>query len=1126
LGIDLGSSFRTLQEAHRDGGHVVARLELPAARTGDLVAWAHPGLLDGALQSVGLALPETDGSAIYLFSGVERVRVWATLPAELWCDARLRPSGHALPSQWSADVTLRDRHGAPLGELQGVSLRRTTREALRQLVLAPTASSWFYEVQWEELPAVAPAADGFEHPQRLERGIREQFDRLARANGMSIYDALLPELDRLSTALVGVALRDLAFDETPGRQFELDREAATLRIADRHRRLFARLMEMLVEDGILQRRGDSFEVAGELPYTDVAAGFELALARFGDVDGELRTLQRCGGSLARVLTGSQDPLQLLFPGGSLVEARKLYVESPYARTYSGALAEALRAFLATRAPGRRLRVLEIGAGTGGTTSYVLPLLPKDGVEYTFTDLSPHFLDAAATRFAEYPFVRRAVLDIESDPTVQGFQDGRYDVVIAANVLHATADLRKTLEHAGKLMTSEGLLLLLEGVAPERWVDLTFGLTDGWWRFTDDGLRPNYPLIGREAWLGLLQSVGFAGAIAVPGNEAALRRSAPQALIVARAPVRRRRWAIVGDVPDVSSAIADQLSRRGDAVATITAAEVRSAALDADEVVYLGALLLSERDRDDARASDECREMVSETTLDILPACSQPDSAARVWLVTRGALPAAGTTAAGARWQAPLWGLGRVFALEQPTRSGGLIDLDPDVSGASLASQLLGVIDADDGEDQVAIRGGRRLAARLTAASRPAARITAPVVRPDGTYLVTGGYGGLGTLVARWMVDQGARTVALLGRTPGVDDAGIRDLEARGARVLRLQGDVADEQRMAEVFRDLDAQAPPLRGIVHAAADLSVAAIGELRVEQVTAMLRPKVDGTLILERMARTRQLDFVVLFSSSTALLGAAGFAHYAAANLFLDATAATATGGGCRVISVNWGTWDVMRLASAADQRGFRSSGLRPMSSAAALSALADALRSHTPNVMVADIDWSVLKPLHEARRERPFLSRMAAPPATDDAAPQTSGAALVERWCAAPAEMRRDVLLAFVGDEVAAVLGLDRREPVPLETGLFELGMDSLMSVELRRRLEHGVGQQLPSTLTFNYPNVNALATFIDRQLQSSLREPAPVAPTVAAPIAVTGSEHLAELTDEELEARLLARLEQAR
>ncbi len=187
-------------------------------------------------------------------------------------------------------------------------------------------------------------------------------------------------------------------------------------------------------------QASSFEVLRAFPHVEPTKRYAALLERVGNVNGELLTLRRCADELANVLNGSQDPLQLLFPGGSLTEARQLYVESPYARTYNTALAEALRAAIAKLPAGARLRVLEIGAGTGGTTTYVLPHLPADRVAYTFTDLSPLFLERAAEQFAAYPFIRRALLDIEKSPAQQGFAAGAYDIVIAANVLHATADL--------------------------------------------------------------------------------------------------------------------------------------------------------------------------------------------------------------------------------------------------------------------------------------------------------------------------------------------------------------------------------------------------------------------------------------------------------------------------------------------------------------------------------------------------------------------------------------------------------------------------------------------------------------------------------------------------------------
>jgi acyl carrier protein len=352
-------------------------------------------------------------------------------------------------------------------------------------------------------------------------------------------------------------------------------------------------------------------------------------------------------------------------------------------------------------------------------------------------------------------------------------------------------------------------------------------------------------------------------------------------------------------------------------------------------------------------------------------------------------------------------------------------------------------------------------------------------------------------------------------------------------VHALQADVADEASVAAALSQLAATAPPLRGVMHAAAALSAAPLAALDPAQVQAMFAPKLTGTLVLERLTRSLDLDFMVLFSSTTALLGASGLAHYAAANAFLDGLAQTDVPGR-RLVSVNWGTWEVMRLASQADQRGYEAGGLLPMAAADALDALGRVLASPLRQAVVARVDWDALKALHEVRRARPLLARLGGAPragasATGRTATASSGPTLQERLAAVAPAMRHDLLVEFVQREVAAVLSLDDPAAVPLATGLFDQGMDSLMAVELKRRLERGAGHPMPSTLTFNYPNVAALARFLDSLLVVKAPEPVAAAASAAPAAAIevpSADADLDALSDEELEARLLARLEQAR
>jgi myxalamid-type polyketide synthase MxaE and MxaD len=331
-----------------------------------------------------------------------------------------------------------------------------------------------------------------------------------------------------------------------------------------------------------------------------------------------------------------------------------------------------------------------------------------------------------------------------------------------------------------------------------------------------------------------------------------------------------------------------------------------------------------------------------------------------------------------------------------------------------------------------------------------------------------------------MAEHGARHIALLGRHAEPAADGVRAIEALGTKVYALQGDVADEAAMRCVLAKLRAEAPPLRGVMHAAAAISAAPLTQLSQSQITDMLRPKLKGTLLLERLTRGQGLDFLVLFSSMAALLGTSGLAHYAAANTFLDAFA-HAVNPVRRVLSVNWGSWAEMRLASADSRRRFREGGLQPMATSDALDALGRLLAGSLPQAVVAAVDWNVFKPLYEARRPRPFLSHLDVTPRSVPRTSRTdSMRGLKDRLAAAPAAIRSDLLVDLVRHEVAAVLGLESAATVPLATSLFDLGMDSLTAVELRNRLQRVLGRSVSPNLAFEWPTVGAMAMHLNSML----------------------------------------------
>ena len=252
---------------------------------------------------------------------------------------------------------------------------------------------------------------------------------------------------------------------------------------------------------------------------DPAHGLERLRAEFPAQSGETEMLARCGADLASILTGKTDPLTVLFARDA--DTASLYAQSPYAAALSRLAADALTAALAK---GAAPTVLEIGGGTGGTTGHLLEVLHG---RYRFSDISPAFLAAAAERWGEREGFETLPLDIEAPPA--GEQTA-HDVVVAANVLHATRDLAAAVGHARERLKPGGWLVLVEGLRPSRWLDLTFALTEGWWRGTDRALRPDGPLVSAETWRAVLADAGFDDtAVLTPGEG----RLADQGVILAR-----------------------------------------------------------------------------------------------------------------------------------------------------------------------------------------------------------------------------------------------------------------------------------------------------------------------------------------------------------------------------------------------------------------------------------------------------------------------------------------------------------------------------------------------------------------------------------------------------------------
>jgi len=485
---------------------------------------------------------------------------------------------------------------------------------------------------------------------------------------------------------------------------------------------------------------------------------------------------------------------------------------------------------------------------------------------------------------------------------------------------------------------------------------------------------------------------------------------------------------------------------------------------------------------------------------------------RLWLITRGSQSAGEETLPLDPAQSPLWGLGRVVAQEHPMFWGGLMDLELGPSVAKdAAHQLWKEITAPDGEDQIAFRQGRRYAGRLIRKPRSATEPAPLSWRTDGCYLITGGLGDLGLSVARWMVEQGARRLILMGRTKlpprarwnsaeaesrlARQIAAIRELEALGACVHLASVDVADEGQLRAYLDEFRAEGwPPIRGVVHAAGVLQDGLLVQLDAAALDSVLRPKMIGGWLLHRLLKDDPLDFFVLFSSAGSLLGQPGQGNYAAANAFLDALAHHRRALGKPALSINWGAWSGLGFAETPGGKRLAArlalAGIRSIAPAQALEVMERLLRQGSTQVAAVPVDWALYRQFYPAGTESPLLSELAREEADTLAQAGHPGEKRNTILAAQPAE-RLQLIQSYLTELVARVLGqsvskLDVQQP------LSNLGLDSLMAVELKNRIAVELGVNVPMVTFLSGPSVEqAVPQLLDLLTSETPGSSAPLA-----------------------------------
>ncbi|MCZ4351948.1 SDR family NAD(P)-dependent oxidoreductase [Roseovarius aestuarii] len=1336
LNLDLGPSYKGLMAAWAGADSALGQLRAPqnsAAMGGHTVA---PPLLDAAFQVLG-ALPGHD--ALQVPARIGRVSIASRAVAPAWCAATRRGADRA-------DFTMFDAQGAILLTIEDMHFAPVER--------ANHVADWLYRVVWHEDPA--PLADGaLPDLAVIKQCAVPEGDDIAR------YVGFLNRVEDLAATAIHHVLATVDAGQ----------------IAPNRQRLWQRFLTIAADHA----------PSAEAP--------ETLLARltqdYPEAATETALLGRCARGLSVVLQGG-DPLALLFPGGDLAETESVYADTPLGGAIAQMAEQAMAQLIAHIPPGRPLRILEIGAGTGSLTRAVLPQLLPERTEYWYTDISPRFIEHGRGLWGDRANMHFTVYDVESPAADQGIPEGAFDLVLASNVLHATRDLTATMEAVKTLLAPEGAVLLLEATAPRLGADITFGLTDGWWRFNDTNRRPDHPLLSRQGWQDLLCETGFDPAIILPENSALEEH----ALIAARMPARAllpkgQKLRILGEGP-VAAALCDALGPmvvsdetacvdqivicetvpEGEAPGDVARALCDRAlslilALDKDRappalvwitrggdvanpgIAALAGLLRSARreypqftlrhvdiDGDNvnpapliqelARSAPELRHRAGRRLLPTLDRARGRTHVGtgpfRVDIAARGSLdgltfapldrvaPGPGeveiaVSAVGLNFRDVLncMGLypgelgapgeecaGQIVALGEGVQGLEIGDPVVAIAGGCLASHAtvparfvrprpqglsmaqaatvpvayltaavalehLGRIAPGErivvhagagGVGMAAIHMAHRAGARVLATAHPskwsilkglgveavassrapgfgaavrawsggagadlvlnslqepfitesfdmlapggrfleigrrdiwseaqardyrpdvsyhainvadvvesapeaigalydrvleavgqghlpplthhlrpvsqvhdafgqmqAGRHTGrlvldlspthrPVARRDGTYVITGGLRGLGPEVGRWLAEQGAGRIVLLGRRAADTDgqAAIAAMGELGSTVETARIDVTRSDDLAQLFARLDADGPPVRGILHAAGVLADAPLIGQTGESFAQVLAPKIDAAWTLHNLSLTRPVDMFVLFSAGAAVFGTPGQANHCAANAALDGLAAYRKARDLPALSVNWGPWgDVGAAADDAVKARITAQGMSVMATRDALEALRLALARGEDQIAVLPFDWprflDVFAPGQAPALVEPLAARHRQAGAVTVGAPLASSApSAPERAQATLGITSQTALADLIRRTAAQVLGLGPDAQIAARQALRDLGLDSLMAVDLRNRLARELDLTLPSTLLFDYPSVAAL---VDHLAPQVLAEPAsaPVVP----------------------------------
>jgi len=1047
-GVDYGKSFRVMHTIWHDEAASLVLLRMPADVAKQAAGYgAHPGLLDGAVQAIGVSYslehPERDGKELYMPVAVDAYRLRPIGASEVWCLAALRPERPGNKGTIVGDLQFYSTAGEAIGELRGVHYKRNARNEFLREAAERGLAGWLFEPRWEPLPMASPCE-------------KETGSWLIVSDGNPVAAEFADVVRRRRGRATIASPRDC----------EEALQAGPLRGA----------VYFAAQNGSGQE-------------TPRAAG------------SRIEQLLHLTHALARGGAGDPPALTVVTEG----------FQAPGIGTPSG---------------------LE-GSGAWGLGRVIAAELPD--LHCRMIDLDPSLPAAkAAVMLADE-------LASESDENQVALGEGKR--------------LGLRLERAG-----QGLFDHEDSGDPRRAVEMEIGARGDLRQLRFVSQQPSAPGPGEVRLRLLATALNFRDVLNAlgmyPGNPGALGVECVGEIVALGPDVSG--WSVGEQVLAIphrgyctyANAPVNMLFRRPANLSLADAATLLVAYLTAAySLSHLGGMKAGDRVLIHAAAGGvglAAVQLAQQAGAEIFATAGSPakreylrrlgvphvmdsrslDFAAKVRELTRGQgvdlvlnsltghaiveglsllRPGGGFLEIGKN---ELLGVEQVAGINAGARYYVIDLLAPFRETPELMRKLFAAI-----TDSLAAGAIRPLphrvfslpdaprAFRCMAAAKHIGKVivvhqTEALFEPSGTYLITGGLGGLGLALARWMAEGGARRIVLAGRSapnPAAEKT-IRELEALGAKIIVARADVGERRQLAHLLAAHASPSAPLRGVIHAAGVLDDGALLLQDWQRFERVLKPKIEGAWNLHELTLQTPLDFFVLFSSGAGLLGNPGQSNYAAGNVFLDALALARHAAGLPALSVNWGAWAGVGMAAALHERHHKSWDLRGLSVIEVAQGLAvlQMLMTKSRIAQMAVLPfpesaWSAAA----GRAVPPLVRNLVARSSPESAAASSGGADASERLRKAAPEEKRNVLIELVGEMVLDVFGLDRQRSIPPDQNLTMLGMDSLLAIQLSNRLKTSFAAAVPSTLTFQYPTIEAIADYLLTTLSTAVEAQSPAA-----------------------------------